>query len=132
MSFDLGMIVVDVMWAPYSSTVFACATLEKVYVYDLNIEKHKSMAEHKPVRNPKLTNLAFNYKDPILLLGDTYGGITLLKLSPNLTKRGPEIIKKETEVVKNPPPPPTPKQIDEFEREKMNQLLALVTKWERE
>lgn len=27
MSFDLGMIVVDVMWAPYSSTVFACATL---------------------------------------------------------------------------------------------------------
>jgi dynein intermediate chain 1 len=93
MSFDLGMIVVDVMWAPYSSTVFACATLEKVYVYDLNIEKHKSMAEHKPVKNPKLTNLSFNYKDPILLLGDTYGGITLIKLSPNLTKRGPEVKK---------------------------------------
>lgn len=101
-----------------------------MYVYDLNIEKYKSLADHKPVKNPKLTNLCFNYKDPILLLGDTYGGITLIKLSPNLTKRGPEV-KKDLEA-KNQPPPLTPKQIDDYEREKMNALLALVTKWERE
>ena len=89
LSFDLGMIVVDAMWSPFSSTIFACATLEKLYVYDLNVDKHKSLADHKPVKNPKLTNLAFNSKDPVILLGDTYGGITLMKLSPNLRKRGP-------------------------------------------
>ncbi len=83
------MIVVDAMWSPFSSTIFACATLEKLYVYDLNVDKHKSLADHKPVKNPKLTNLAFNNKDPVILLGDTYGGITLMKLSPNLRKRGP-------------------------------------------
>lgn len=89
LSFDLGMIVVDAMWSPFSSSIFACATLEKLYVYDLNVDKHKSLADHKPVKNPKLTNLAFNTKEPVILLGDTYGGITLMKLSPNLRKRGP-------------------------------------------
>jgi dynein intermediate chain 1 len=107
MLFDMGMIVVDAMWAPYSSTVFACATLDRIYVYDLNVEKHKSLADKKPVKNPKLTNLAFNATDPIILLGDTFGGITVIKLSPNLLKRGPEIKKKDEANPKNVPPPPT-------------------------
>ena len=107
MIFDMGMIVVDAMWAPYSSTVFACATLEKIYIYDVHAEKHKALAEKKPVKNPKLTNLAFNSKDPIILLGDTFGGITVIKLSPNLLKRGPPQKKVEQENKKNQPPPPT-------------------------
>ena len=37
MLFDMGMIVVDAMWAPYSSTVFGCATLDRIYVYDINV-----------------------------------------------------------------------------------------------
>jgi len=44
MLFDMGMIVVDAVWAPYSSTIFACATLESVYVYDVNADKHSSLA----------------------------------------------------------------------------------------
>jgi len=40
-----------------------------------------------------LTNIAFNQRDPIILVGDTHGGITLLKLSPNLTKCITELIK---------------------------------------
>ena len=89
MLFDLGMIVVDATWAPYSSTVFSCATLDQVFIYDVNIEKHSSLAQRKPVKNPKLTNVCFNETDPILLVGDTYGGVTVLKISPNLLKRGP-------------------------------------------
>ena len=65
------------------------ATKFGVYVYDVDVEKHSSLAERKPVKNPKLTNVAFNNSDPILLVGDTYGGVTVLKLSPNLLKRGP-------------------------------------------
>lgn len=107
MLFDMGMIVVDAMWAPYSSTVFACATLDRIYVYDLCVEKHKSLADKKPVKNPKLTNLAFNATDPIILLGDTFGGITVIKLSPNLLKRGPEIKKKDEANPKNVIPLPT-------------------------
>jgi dynein intermediate chain 1 len=132
MLFDMGMIVVDAMWAPYSSTVFACATLDRIYVYDLNIEKHKSLADKKPVKNPKLTNLAFNATDPIILLGDTFGGITVIKLSPNLLKRGPEIKKKDEANPKNVPPPPTEQEIVEFEKKKMDDLISLVSKWGRE
>ena len=101
----MGMIVVDAQWAPYSSTVFSCATLEKVYVYNVDVDKHSSLAERKPVKNPKLTNVSFNKVDPIILVGDTYGGVTVMKLSPNLLKRGPP--KKEVENPKNQPPPPT-------------------------
>jgi len=50
MCFDLNMIVVDAVWAPYSSTVFACATMEKVFVYDLDIVKHTKLAEQKPAK----------------------------------------------------------------------------------
>jgi len=39
------MAVVDVVWAPYSSTVFVTTTLEKVYVYDLHIDKNTTLSE---------------------------------------------------------------------------------------
>jgi len=88
MSFDLNTQVVDVAWAPYSSTVFALATLEKVCIYDLSINKYSNLAEQKYWKPSQLTNISFNYKDPILLVGDTHGGVILVKLSPNLTKGG--------------------------------------------
>jgi len=50
MAFDLAMQVSDAVWAPYSSTVFACCTLDKVYVYDLSVDKHGKLAESKPVK----------------------------------------------------------------------------------
>ncbi len=45
LSFDLAMSVVDAVWAPYSSTVFATTTLDKVYIYDLNVDKHSKLSE---------------------------------------------------------------------------------------
>jgi hypothetical protein len=45
------MAVVDAVWAPYSSTgfiyiiVFATTTLDKVYIYDLNVDKHSKLSE---------------------------------------------------------------------------------------
>jgi dynein intermediate chain 1 len=41
MLFDMAIIVVDAVWAPYSSTIFACATIETVYVYDVNVNLSK-------------------------------------------------------------------------------------------
>jgi len=129
MCFDLAMQVVDAVWAPYSSTVFACATLDKVYVYDLHMDKHGKLAEQKPVKQPKLTNLAFNDVDPILLVGDTNGGVTLVKLSPNLTRSGLK--------AKHFPDSKIPKDLEgmsteDYEKLKMENLLTVVSKWERE
>ena len=39
-------------------------------------------------RSGRLTKLAFNQKHPVLLVGDSKGNVTCLKLSPNLRKRG--------------------------------------------
>jgi len=72
--------------------VFSCAILDRIYVYDLSVDKHSKLAEQKPVKQPKLTNLVYNARDPILLVGDTFGGVSLVKLSPNLTKCTPCLI----------------------------------------
>ena len=88
--YDLGSAVGDVVWAPYSSTVFAACTADgKVYVYDLNVNKYEPLAEQMVVqkKRTKLTHIAFNSRYPILLAGDDRGNITSLKLSPNLRKK---------------------------------------------
>ena len=85
MSFDLGNAVGDVSWAPYSSTVFAAVTSDgKVHVYDLAVNKHEPLCEQKVVKRAKLTHVAFNNREPVLLVGDDRGGVNSLKLSPNL------------------------------------------------
>jgi dynein intermediate chain 1 len=86
-SFDLFNAVGDVAWAPYSSTVFAAVTSDgKVHVYDLHENKHEPLCEQKVVKRARLTHVAFNQRDPVLLVGDDRGGVTSLKLSPNLRK----------------------------------------------
>lgn len=60
-------------------------------VYDLSVDKHNKLAESKATSKSKLTNLCFNYRDPILLVGDTHGGVLLCKLSPNLTRSGLQV-----------------------------------------
>ncbi|GLE04525.1 hypothetical protein PINS_up013480 [Pythium insidiosum] len=87
MSFDLGNAVGDVAWSPYSSTVFAAVTSDgKVHVFDLSENKNEPLCEQKVVKKAKLTHVAFNVQDPVLLVGDDRGGVNSLKLSPNLRK----------------------------------------------
>ena len=85
MSFDLGNAVGDVAWSPYSATVFAAATSDgKIHIFDLTVNKHEPLCEQKVVKRAKLTHIAFNQQDPILIVGDDRGGCNSLKLSPNL------------------------------------------------
>ncbi len=85
MSFDLAQQVGDVAWAPYSSTVFAAITSDGVtHVYDLNVNRNGPLCWQKVVTKAKCTHLAFNSDSPILIVGDDRGGVTSLKLSPNL------------------------------------------------
>ena len=47
MSFDLGESV-EVVWSPYSSTVFAAVTSDgKAYVFDLSLNKHEPICERR-------------------------------------------------------------------------------------
>ncbi|CAF4656330.1 unnamed protein product, partial [Rotaria magnacalcarata] len=61
--YDLGSPVGDVIWAPYSSTVFAACTADgKVYVFDLNVNKYEPLCEQMVVqkKRTKLTHITFN------------------------------------------------------------------------
>lgn len=90
LSFDLGTSVGDISWAPYSSTVFAAVTDEgKVNVYDLHANKHEQLCEQKIVRKARCTHVTFSSYAPLLLVGDSAGGVVSLKLSPNLRKITP-------------------------------------------
>ena len=107
----------DVVWAPYSSTVFAACTADgKVYVFDLNINKYEALSEQIVVqkKRTKLTHIAFNQHYPILLAGDDRGNVTSLKLSPNLRKK-PKVKKGQE----------APDPID-AENSKLEKLLALI------
>eukprot|EP01035_Chromulina_nebulosa_P019156 gene19156-24998_t len=89
LSFDLGNAVSDVAWSPYSSTVFAAVSSDrKVHVFDLAENKHEPLCEQLIVKSKRarLTHVCFNEVNPIIIVGDDRGGVTSLKLSPNLRK----------------------------------------------
>mmetsp|Transcript_40247 Transcript_40247/g.105685 ORF Transcript_40247/g.105685 Transcript_40247/m.105685 type:complete len:655 (+) Transcript_40247:43-2007(+) len=87
LSFDLAQSVGDVAWAPYSSTVFTAITNDGlVHCYDLNVNRNERICTQKVVKRAKLTHVAFNGDDPIILVGDDRGGVNCLKLSPNLRR----------------------------------------------
>ncbi|XP_048454977.1 dynein, axonemal, intermediate chain 1, paralog 2 [Rhincodon typus] len=88
----------------------------KVQVFDLNVNKYEPICEQAIVskKRNKLTHIAFNPTYPIIMVGDERGGVSILKLSPNLRKQ-PKA-KKGQEVQKGP----------EVEVAKMDKLLSLV------
>ncbi|XP_014281756.1 dynein intermediate chain 2, ciliary [Halyomorpha halys] len=88
--YNLDASVQDVEWAPYSSTVIAGITaVGRVYIYDLNVNKYiAACAQYVVCADDDIaTCLTFNpagHKMPLVLVGDSRGTITTLKLSPNL------------------------------------------------
>ena len=119
MKFDLQDAVGDVVWAPYSSTVFAAVTADgKVHVFDLNKNKNEPLCAQAVVKNAKLTRLCFNPKDPVLLVGDGRGTVLSLKLSPNLRQK----VRQEKGL------PEDPQSLRALEVEKLNRLIAITLK----
>lgn len=100
-SFDLGQAMVDVVWSPFNSSVFLALSLNKAFAYNLETDRHTRSAEVKP-SSANHTNLAFNPKDPIFLVGDAKGLVSVLKLSQSLAKRNLLI------TIKHLPTPKTP------------------------
>lgn len=119
MVFDLADSVGDVIWSPYSSTVFAAVTTSgKVLVYDLNKNKNEPLCTQGVVKNAKLTRVCFNPKEPILLVGDSRGTVLSLKLSPNL--------RQVCKAAKNEPDDPA--SLRKLEIEKLNRLIEITLK----
>jgi dynein intermediate chain 1 len=128
MSFDLGQAIGDVAWAPYSSTTFAAitsdggATSGVVKLYDLSVDRNEPLCTQKVVKaKAKLTHVAFNSTEPIVIVGDDRGGVNTLKLSPNLRK-GVEHETTEDGTIIDPS-----KTDDDLQIEKMEKLLEMVT-----
>ena len=109
--FELGQAVGDVSWAPYSSTVFAAITADGfVHFYDLNVNRQDRILHQKVTKKSKLTQIAFNRSEPVVLVGDERGSTTSLKLSPNLRVVGTEVGKAKENV----------------ERSKMTRVVELI------
>ena len=72
--FDLESQVGDIAWAPYSSTVFACVTIDgKVHVFDIYVDKYSAICSQQIVpRKPcgNLNHIAFSPCSPVLIVGD--------------------------------------------------------------
>jgi len=99
MVFDLAAPVGDVAWAPYSATVFAGVTSDgKVHVYDLHDNKHEPICDQSVVHKARLTRLAFNAVEPVIIVGDDRGGVLSLKLSPNLRKQTKDPVKERAKI----------------------------------
>lgn len=94
--------------------------MEKIFVYDLFYDKYSKLAELKPSKNAKLTNLSFNSHEPILLVGDTHGCVKLVTLSPNLTRGG------------KLPPGVEGVTVEQYESEKMENLIKVVGKFDKD
>jgi len=117
MSFDLAQAIGDVAWAPYSSTTFAAITADGiVHIYDLSVNRNDHICSQKVVKRAKLTHVAFNSVEPIVIVGDDRGGINTLKLSPNL----------RVGVVRTEDTDPN-KTDDDLQVAKMERLLEMVT-----
>lgn len=88
-TFDLGNSVGDVVWSPYSATVFAAVTDDgRVHVFDLSQNKYEPLCQQSVVhkKKTKVNHVAFNANYPIIVVGDDRGNASTLKLSPNLRK----------------------------------------------
>ncbi|WIA12351.1 hypothetical protein OEZ85_012402 [Tetradesmus obliquus] len=115
MSFDLGAAVGDIAWAPYSSTVFAAVTDDgKVHVFDLAQNRQLPLCAQKCTKKARLTRVVFNPNHPILLIGDSKGNVSALKLSPNLRRC-------------SKPDKPGAK-VEELERQKLDKVVEVARK----
>ena len=87
--YNLGNMVGQVAWAPYSSTVFAAVTDSKIVVFDLFVHKYRPICQQKILSNAAgvLNCISFNKVEPVIIVGDSTGMVHSLKLSPNLRKK---------------------------------------------
>jgi dynein intermediate chain 1, axonemal len=93
----------------------------QVDVYDLHANKHEQLCEQKVVKKAKCTHVSFNARSPVLLVGDSQGGVTSLKLSPNLRRITPI----PAPVVRKGDVQSVAPSREEVEIRKMDRLLAL-------
>lgn len=121
--FNLENPVGDVQWAPYSSTVIAAITaVGRIFIYDFNIDKYEpACAQYVVCCDDNIaTRLCFNpwgIKMPLILVGDSRGAVTTLKISPNLRMKPKPPKKTDTSV-----------PIDDFGNEvkKLEKILSYV------
>lgn len=119
--FDVASSVGDIAWAPYSSTVLAAVSQDcKAYVFDLNVDKYKAICVQtvSSRKLSKLTRIAFNWKLPIVIIGDDKGVASVLKLSPNLRIKA-KLTKKQLNT--------DPREVEIFKLEKVLSLIREPT-----
>ena len=104
MTFELNQAIVDVQWSPFNSAVFIALSLEMNHVFDLRVNRHLPISEQN-ISKSKGMNLAINWKQPIIIIGDYHGGISTYKISdkvvdPNVDLEDNEFRQKQIQILK--------------------------------
>jgi len=89
-TFDIENEIGDIAWAPFSSTCFAAATSHnttegRLYIYDLNQDKHKELSNMTTTKKSRALHVSFNPFGPYILVGDARGGVISFKLPDHLS-----------------------------------------------
>lgn len=70
------------------SLLISPALISQVHVFDLSINKYEAICHQLVVsKKTKSTHIEFNPVYPIIIVGNSRGYVTSLKLSPNLRKK---------------------------------------------
>lgn len=104
MCFDLSQAVVDAVWSPFNAGVLVALTAEKLFLFDLSSNRYAPVQSVEPVKGAKCTNLAFNWLEPILLVGDSMGGVLSFKLGKELGEikfpKGADVKDTQTQLIR--------------------------------
>ncbi|RKP02835.1 hypothetical protein CXG81DRAFT_10338, partial [Caulochytrium protostelioides] len=87
LSFDLGSDCADMAWSPVSPTILGIITTEgRCLIFDLAQSRTQPLCDQQIARKAHLTQIRFNPRDPIVLIGDDRATLVSAKLSPNLRR----------------------------------------------
>ena len=57
-----------------------------MFAFDVALNRHAAVCEQRVINKGKLTKIVFHPRQPLILVGDSRGVISSLKVSPNLRK----------------------------------------------
>lgn len=73
--------VADCQWSPHSSTIFGSVTEDgKLQIWDLTVSTLKPVLSHDVVSDGALTSVLFAEESPVVVCGDSNGGVNVFRL----------------------------------------------------
>ena len=88
-----NLLIVSLIVDNFSTTFAAVTSDGKVVVYDIHFDRYQPVCAQSVVsrKMSRLNHISFNPSHPVIIVGDSRGEVTSLKLSPNLRRQSKEV-----------------------------------------